>query len=97
MVAWLGVRRHAILHVVILALPLLVLPIDVATESAPSENTSPFVWVLALAVAGCRKYPELGSDIHVKREAGQARVRKYPLESQTFHEAVAEKAQAVMG
>ncbi len=46
MVAWLGVRRHAMLHVVMIALPLLLLPVDASAKSAPPANWNPVAWLL---------------------------------------------------
>ena len=51
-VRWLGVQRQALLHVVVLALPLLVLPIALPATAAPEgEGLSPWVLgVLTIAV-----------------------------------------------
>jgi protein-L-isoaspartate O-methyltransferase len=45
-VRWLGVRRQALLHLVLLALPVLVLPIALP-EGVPRAGSSPSWWVLA--------------------------------------------------
>ena len=43
--AWLGVRRQAALHLGLLALPLLVLPVDLASSSSPTTG-EPAFWLL---------------------------------------------------
>lgn len=49
---WLGVRRQAAVHVVLLLLPLFVLPIALAAGQNPPGDRSPIPWLLAqLAVA----------------------------------------------
>jgi hypothetical protein len=50
--AWLGVRRQAVLHVVILALPFLALPIVVPADLVPADSSSdqPALWVLRVLV-----------------------------------------------
>ena len=45
---WLGVRRQAALHLLVLALPLVVLPIALPGGWAPPGDTSPIPWLLAL-------------------------------------------------
>lgn len=45
-VAWLGVRLQAGLHILVLLIPLLLLPIGIATEVAPSPEDSPVAWLL---------------------------------------------------
>lgn len=45
---WLGVRRQALLHGVLLLLPLLVLPIAVPGGWRPPTDTNPIPWLLAL-------------------------------------------------
>lgn len=45
---WLGSRRQAVLHLVVLALPWLVLPISVAHAWAPPSDANPVPWLLAL-------------------------------------------------
>src|SRR5690349_12430528 len=45
---WLGVRRQALLHGVLLFLPLLVLPIAVPRGWQPPTETNPIPWLLAL-------------------------------------------------
>jgi hypothetical protein len=50
--AWLGIRRQAALHLLVLLLPLLVLPIRVAGASAPPSHDNPIPWLLGvMAVA----------------------------------------------
>src|SRR5438128_2132959 len=51
---WLGVRRQAILHLVLLAVPFLVLPITVNRELAPQGEANPVfgVFLLLLITAG---------------------------------------------
>src|SRR4029079_6927171 len=44
----LGVRRQAMLHVVLPLLPLLVLPIDIARSGHPGATAAPIVWLLRL-------------------------------------------------
>ncbi len=46
--SWLGVRRQALLHLVLLPLPLLVLPIALPAGWLPPCDTSPLPWLLAL-------------------------------------------------
>ncbi len=46
--AWLGIRRHAALHVLTVWLPLLVLPVGVAQVSAASAVAQPVVWLLTI-------------------------------------------------
>jgi hypothetical protein len=46
--SWLGERRHALLHVAILFLPLLVLPIALPRDWTPPEQSSPLFWLLGL-------------------------------------------------
>src|ERR1700722_12807943 len=48
---WLGVRRQAVLHVVLLALPWLVLPIVVARDYAPPTDAEPILPLLTLLAA----------------------------------------------
>ena len=43
---WLGVRRQAVLHLGVLALPFIVLPLSAGTAS-PSSSDSPVLWLLA--------------------------------------------------
>jgi len=45
---WLGVRRQAALHLVILCLPWLVLPVGMATAWTPPAEASPVPWLLML-------------------------------------------------
>jgi len=45
---WLGVRRQAALHIVLLLLPLLVLPIGIPAGWIPPTQTNPTAWLLAL-------------------------------------------------
>ena len=45
-VAWLGVRRQAGLHIILLLIPLSVLPIYVAIDTAPPAGGNPVVWLL---------------------------------------------------
>ena len=45
---WLGVRRQAALHIVLLLLPLLVLPIGIPAGWIPPTQTNPAAWLLAL-------------------------------------------------
>jgi spermidine synthase len=45
---WLGVRRQALLHAVIILLPLLVLPIAIPAGWVPPADTSPIPWLLSL-------------------------------------------------
>lgn len=46
--AWLGVRRHAALHLVLLLLSLLVLPIAIPTGWAPPAGRDPVPWLVTL-------------------------------------------------
>lgn len=46
--SWLGERRHALLHVALLLLPLLFLPIALPRAWTPPDESSPVVWVLGL-------------------------------------------------
>src|SRR5215210_6165809 len=43
---WLGVRRHMVLHIGLLALALLLLPIGVAEPSGALRQSHPNVWLL---------------------------------------------------
>ncbi len=43
---WLGVRRQAVLHLALLALPFLFLPIGLAADALPPTSGSPAPWVL---------------------------------------------------
>ncbi len=45
---WLGVRRQAALHFVLLLLPLLVLPIAIPNGWTPPTDTNPSLWLLGL-------------------------------------------------
>ncbi len=45
---WLGVRRQAALHVIVLLLPLLVLPIGIPQGWTPTTTENPIPWLLAL-------------------------------------------------
>jgi hypothetical protein len=45
---WLGARRQAVLHLLVLLLPLLVLPIALPAGWTPPGNTSPLPWLLGL-------------------------------------------------
>lgn len=45
-IKWLGPRRQALLHVVLLLAPLTVLPILITHDSSPSAGTNPMVWLL---------------------------------------------------
>jgi hypothetical protein len=45
---WLGVRRQAALHIVLLLLPLLVLPIGIPAGWTPPTQANPAPWLLAL-------------------------------------------------
>src|SRR5688572_22514055 len=45
---WLGVRRQAALHVVLLAAPLVLLPIAVPADAAPPSEQLPIGWLLGL-------------------------------------------------
>jgi hypothetical protein len=45
---WLGVRRQAALHVLLLLLPLLALPIGIPAGWVPPTQTNPALWLLAL-------------------------------------------------
>ncbi len=45
---WLGVRRQAALHIVLLLLPLLALPIGIPAGWNPPTQTNPVPWLLAL-------------------------------------------------
>ena len=44
--AWLGVRRQALVHLVVLLVPLFVLPIVVVGGSAPPTDANPVFWLL---------------------------------------------------
>ena len=46
--AWLGVRRHAALHLVVLLLPLAVLPIAIPAGWTPPTQGNPSPWLLGL-------------------------------------------------
>ncbi|MEX2610940.1 MAG: fused MFS/spermidine synthase [Gemmatimonadota bacterium] len=45
---WLGVRRQVMVHVVLLALPLVVLPLGIPEGWAPPVERNPIPWLLAL-------------------------------------------------
>ena len=45
---WLGVRRQAALHLVVLCLPLLTLPIGLAGMGSPPADANPSAWLLML-------------------------------------------------
>lgn len=45
---WLSVRRQALLHAVVIFLPLLVLPIGIPAGWVPPANTNPIPWLLSL-------------------------------------------------
>ncbi|MGH3146436.1 MAG: class I SAM-dependent methyltransferase, partial [Rubrobacter sp.] len=46
---WLGARKQAVLHLVLVLLPLLVLPVAVPAEDwAPGEGSNPLLWLLGL-------------------------------------------------
>jgi hypothetical protein len=44
--AWIGVRRHAVVHVVLLLLPLLILPFGLRENWTPPSDTNPIPWLL---------------------------------------------------
>src|ERR687883_462422 len=47
--SWLGARRQAVLHLVLVLLPLLVLPLAVpAAQWAPPADSNPLLWLLGL-------------------------------------------------
>src|SRR5437660_2549009 len=46
--AWLGVRRHAVLHIGILLLPLLVLPLHLPAWWARPGDLHPVLWLIGL-------------------------------------------------
>jgi hypothetical protein len=48
--AWLGVRRHALLHLVVLFLPVLVLPLAIDRTLVPPVEAFPIGWLLWLLV-----------------------------------------------
>jgi hypothetical protein len=51
-IRWLGVRRQAVLHLLILAAPLTLIPIMIAPEWQPPATSNPILWLLSvLAVA----------------------------------------------
>jgi SAM-dependent methyltransferase len=45
---WLGVRRHAALHLFLLTVPFLVLPISLAAWHRPPGDTNPIPWLLTM-------------------------------------------------
>jgi hypothetical protein len=47
---WFGVRRQALIHLVLLLVPLAVLPIAVSADWAPPADANPIPWVLGLLV-----------------------------------------------
>jgi spermidine synthase len=49
---WLGIGRHAALHVFIVWLPLLLLPIEVTSVGAASAAGNPVSWLLMIAATG---------------------------------------------
>jgi hypothetical protein len=50
--AWMGIRRHAILHLVLLILPFAVLPLAIPNYWTPPEDSNPIPWLLGfLAVS----------------------------------------------
>ncbi|HBI41270.1 MAG TPA: hypothetical protein DDY78_00230, partial [Planctomycetales bacterium] len=46
--AWLGVRRHAVLHLGLLLLPLLVLPLHLARWWPNPDDFHPIIWLIGL-------------------------------------------------
>ena len=46
--SWLGVKRHAILHLLIVASCVLALPIEVSHHAVPAANQDPAVWVIRM-------------------------------------------------
>jgi hypothetical protein len=49
---WMGIRRHAVLHLVLLTLPFAVLPLAIPNYWTPPEDTNPIPWLLGfLAVS----------------------------------------------
>jgi hypothetical protein len=48
--AWLGVRRQAVLHVLLLLAPLLLLPIAIGSDWVPAGEAAPIPWLLGLLV-----------------------------------------------
>jgi hypothetical protein len=46
--SWLGERRHALIHVALLLLPLLYLPVALPQDWTPPDESSPIFWVLGL-------------------------------------------------
>ncbi len=51
-VHWLGVRKQAAVHLIVLLLPLLVLPITIDTQSVPTELDNPIGWLLFRLLLG---------------------------------------------
>ncbi|MCP4591343.1 MAG: spermidine synthase [bacterium] len=51
-VGWLGARRQAGLHMVLLLLPLVALPIVIVTDSVPSSADNPVFWLLCRLALG---------------------------------------------
>src|SRR5438105_2132704 len=47
---WLGTRRQVVVHALLLVVPILVLPIDVAGGWVPPGDANPIPWLLALLV-----------------------------------------------
>lgn len=45
---WLGARRQALLHLIVLLLPFLVLPITLSRATAPPATENPVLWLLGL-------------------------------------------------
>ena len=50
--AWMGSRRQAVLHIVLMTVPLLFLPIAVKTATVPTSQDNPVFWLLARLLAG---------------------------------------------
>ncbi len=45
---WLGIRRHAVVHLVFVWLPLFLLPIEVTSVTAASAAEQPVIWLLTI-------------------------------------------------
>src|ERR1700722_11287333 len=45
---WLGARRHAVLHLGVMLLPLLVLPLRIPSGWPPPDDFHPILWLIGL-------------------------------------------------
>ena len=97
---WLGARRQAILHLVVVLLPLLVLPLAVPGEEwAPSSQANPIFLLLCGCGVGAPQHNRRGEDQHHQQPVpyrppdALVRERELPLDDQRIAEETDHAAQ----